>query len=192
MPRLGRVGNSNDARLATLLGAAAVGLGDAVDDAVRGATGLDLAASTALVAMLDFTPAGSVRRLSGVLGLTHSGAVRLVDRLVTAGLVSRGPGADARSVALSLTDAGHRVALAARSAREAALQEVVAALPAARRVELAGAAEALVAQLTALRLARREAGRAAAGGALCRLCDFQACGRPDGACPAQQVTGSLP
>ena len=48
--------------------------------------------------------------LRNVLGLTPSGAVRLVDRLAADGYVERRAGADGRSLALRLTPAGSRVA----------------------------------------------------------------------------------
>jgi DNA-binding MarR family transcriptional regulator len=185
------VSNSR-ARLVNLLGAVAIGLGDAIDESVAGATSLDRAASTALVAMLDFTPAGSVRTLSQVVGLTHSGAVRLVDRLVAAGHVRREPGADARSRAISLTPSGRRTARAARRARQRALEQVVDGLPPHDQDALAVLAPQVVGRLTSLRLEQRAAGRAPAGGALCRLCDFTACGRAQRACPAQRTAGADP
>jgi MarR family transcriptional repressor of emrRAB len=178
------VGNSKDARLANLLGAVAVGVHDAMADAIAGAAGLDPASSTALVALLDFTPAGTVRRLSQVVGLTHSGTVRLVDRLATAGFVRRRAGGDARSRTISLTPAGRRIALKARRARQQALDRTVACLSADERDSLTELTAALVAGLTAARLEQRSAGQPPAGGALCRLCDFTACGRSAGHCPA--------
>ncbi len=181
------MGNSKDARLANLLGAVAVGVHDAVADAIAAAVGLDPASSTALVAMLDFTPAGSVRRLSQVVGLTHSGTVRLVDRLVALGYVTRRAGGDARSRSISLTPAGRRIALRARRARRTALERSVASLSPVERDSLTELSVALVERLTAARLAQRSAGEPPAGGALCRLCDFTACGRAAGNCPAAGV-----
>ena len=52
------------------------------------------------------------RSLAGVLGLTHSGTVRLVDRLEDDGLLRRGQGQDARVVTLELTAKGVRRARA--------------------------------------------------------------------------------
>jgi MarR family transcriptional repressor of emrRAB len=181
------VGNSKDARLANLLGAVAIGVHDAVAEAIAAEVDLDPASSTALVAMLDFTPAGTVRRLSQVVGLTHSGTVRLVDRLVALGFVTRRPGGDARSRSISLTPAGRRIALKARRARRAALDRTVSSLSPAERDSLTELSAALVEQLTAARLAQRSAGQAPAGGALCRICDFAACGRSAGTCPAAGV-----
>ena len=187
VPRLRRMGNLSQARLANLLGAAALGVSDAMGESVRAATRLDDAASTALIAMLDFTPAGTVTTLSRVVGLTHSGAVRLVDRLVLAGYVVRRTGEDARSRAIALTPIGRRVARRARAARRMALEQAIVALTDSERETLTELSSRLVRRLTALRLEQRAQGHAPAGGALCRLCDFVACGRPDGACPATRV-----
>jgi MarR family transcriptional regulator, negative regulator of the multidrug operon emrRAB len=55
-------------------------------------------------------PGQSVGALARTLGLTHSGAVRLADRLVAAGLacrVSAGPG---QTLALHLTESGRLAA----------------------------------------------------------------------------------
>jgi DNA-binding MarR family transcriptional regulator len=179
--------SSNDARLLNLLGAATLAVGDAVDVSIAGATGLDAAASTALVAMLDFAPAGSVQLLSQVVGLTHSGAVRLVDRLVEAGHVERRPGADARSRAVVLTASGRRVARRARRARERALADIAGQLTDSEQATLSALAERVVEVATTARLDRRLRGEPMTSGALCRLCDFTACGRPVGRCPAERV-----
>src|SRR5215831_11781428 len=53
---------SADDRLANLLGAVATGIDDAVIGALT-SDGLDATTATALVALLDFSPAGSVERL---------------------------------------------------------------------------------------------------------------------------------
>ena len=169
---------------ANLLAAASLGLHDALHEAVTDATGLDLTASTALVAMLDFTPAGSVVMLSRVIGLTHSGTVRLVDRLVALGYADRDAGADARSRSVRLTRAGRTVARKARRARDTVMHQALADLKPQQRQAVSDLAEAMVRSLARRRLAQRASGSAPAGGALCRLCDFTACGRDQGGCPA--------
>lgn len=173
-----------DARLANLLGAAAVGIADRLQDAARATAGLAGSDPAALIALLDFSPRGTIDALSQICGLTHSGAVRLVNRLVAAGYVTRGPGGNARSVAVTLTPAGRTAALELRAARQDAIVETMAGLTDPQRRELASACEVLIGALRADRLARRAAGESPAGGALCRLCDFGACQRPQGNCPA--------
>jgi DNA-binding MarR family transcriptional regulator len=178
------VESSAEARLANLLGAAAAGLADAVDDAAATDPRLDARAATALVALLDFAPAGPVRMLSQVVGLTHSGAVRLVNRLAAAGYVERGPGADSRSVTVALTGQGRSAAQRIREHRQRVITGALTGLTAAQRGTLTAACEVVIANLTNQRLARRAAGAPPAVGALCRMCDFTACGRPEGRCPA--------
>jgi DNA-binding MarR family transcriptional regulator len=174
---------SRDARLANLLGAVATGLVDRVADTVD-TTALDSRAQMALVALLDFSPKGSVHTLSQVVGLTHSGAVRLVDRLVDAGYVHRGPGADDRSVSIGLTRSGRTVANRVRDRRHDAITDAMTGLSDRQRDDLVRACESVIANLTRDRLDRRAAGERPGGGALCRMCDFAACGRPAGRCPA--------
>ncbi len=99
---------SEDARLANLLGAVATGLTDRIEDAARDTAGIDGNDLAALIALLDFSPSGTVQALSQVCGLTHSGGVRLVNRLAAAGYVERGPGGNARSITVTLTAAGRR------------------------------------------------------------------------------------
>lgn len=118
---------------------------------------------------------------------THSGAVRLVDRLVTAGYVKRGPGGNARSVAVTLTPAGAAVAHEVRAARKAAVTRAIKALSDGQRAALTDVCESLVGELTRQRLQQRAAGATPPGGALCRMCDFTACGRDHGACPAART-----
>lgn len=147
-------------------------------------TGLDTAATDALVALLDFTPSGPVQMLSRTIGLTHSGTVRLVDRLAAEGLVTRTAGADARSRSVVLTASGRRLARRARGARERAVTQLLDGLSDRERAALERAAGRLVSAITEQRLAQRARGELPRGGALCRICDFGACGRPDGDCPA--------
>jgi DNA-binding MarR family transcriptional regulator len=171
-------------RLANLLAAAALGLSDRLQELGLESAGVDTAAATALVALLDFSPHGSLRQLSQILGLTHSGTVRLVDRLAAGGLVTREPGRDERSRAVTLTEQGRTAALAIRAGRHRATAGLLDGLGDRQRTQLTRPCEVLVANLTRQRLQQRAVGAPPTGGALCRLCDFTACGRPDGSCPA--------
>jgi DNA-binding MarR family transcriptional regulator len=181
---------ASDARLANLLAALSTGLTDGVQAATSTAAHLDELASAALIALLDFSPRGSVQTLSRVIGLTHSGTVRLVDRLVEAGYVERIPGVDARSRVPILTTTGAKVAKRLRIAREDAIVRHLAKLSDHERVSLTRLCERLVGAVTKQRLEERRAGFTPAGGALCRMCDFGACGRDKGRCPAAQVAAS--
>lgn len=178
-------------RLANLLGALATGLTDAIHDAAVAAEApIGATGATALLALLDAARASSVQRLSKMVGLTHPGTVRLVDRLASAGYVERRPGADARSISVSLTPRGRRVARRLRERRQAAIAAACAGLDREQRGELARSCEVMLTNLTHQRLAQRAGGAPPSGGALCRMCDFEACGRARGRCPAASAAAT--
>jgi MarR family transcriptional repressor of emrRAB len=188
----GAMSKTRDARLANLLGTMATGLTDGVRAASVEAAQLDGSAPAALVALLDFSPNGSIQVLSQIVGLTHSGGVRLVDRLAGAGLVTRGAGDDARSITVSLTGRGRTVARRVLEERSAEIILAMTGLSGQQRDELVRACEIVVANLARHRMTQRAAGERPAGGALCRMCDFGACGRRAGRCPAAQAADSGP
>ena len=181
----------DDARLINLLGAAAIGLNDAAVGDVAADGGLDCTAAGALVALLDLAESGSVRRLSQMLGLTHSGTVRLVNRLADAKVVERAAGPDLRTVSVRLTRPGRAVARRIRAGRHAAIATALAGLTRQQRDQLTVACEVLITNMTMARLARRTAGARPSGGALCRMCDPAACGRLAGGCPAAGATAGF-
>ncbi|MBO0813365.1 MAG: MarR family transcriptional regulator, partial [Microlunatus sp.] len=100
-------------RLENLLAAVVLNLGDEGEQALERAAGLTGRATQALLALDEFLDGAHVGKLADVLGLTHSGAVRLVSQLERHGLAVRGPGADRRRVQVALTDRGRRRAGAA-------------------------------------------------------------------------------
>ena len=178
-------------RLANVLGAWALAISDRITAAADAAAGRGGQAPAALVALDQFAGGGTIEQLRQVLGLTHSAAVRLVDSLVADGLVARGHrAADRRAVSLGLTAAGRAAAQRVRRARAAAVQETLAGLTDRERRSLTALAEHLTGDLTSLRLEQRRLGDVPAGGWLCRLCDFEACGRPEGRCPAAERAAS--
>jgi MarR family transcriptional regulator, negative regulator of the multidrug operon emrRAB len=180
----------DDDRLVNLLGALAVGLYDAAVGDVAAHAALDGTASAALVVLLDLARSGSVQALSRLVGLSHSGTVRLVNRLAEAGLVERRPGPDAHTIAVRLTRRGRAAAVRIRAGRHAAIVAALTGLTGPQREQLAATCELLIANLTAGRLAQRDAGGQPSGGALCRMCDPVACGRLAGNCPAARMASS--
>ena len=163
-------------RDANLVGALAVALSDRVAEAAVRAGGHGASGPAALTALNGPAGGASIDGLRRIVGLTHSGAVRLVDRLAAAGLVERRVGADQRSVALWLTPAGRRAARRVLAQREAVVEAALAGLPAADRAALVRAAERILPAL---------AGGPEGERRVCRLCDSEACGRPAGRCPMQ-------
>jgi DNA-binding MarR family transcriptional regulator len=178
------VTRSQDARLGNLLGAAVLGLGDAMRHATELAASEVAAGPAALVFLAGLGAGRSIDDLRQSVGLTPSGGVRLVDRLVADGFVVRRPGRDARSLSLVLTPAGRRVARRVRDARARVLEDALAGLGQAERDALTPVLEQLITTLVESRLTMRDAGEDPPGGWLCRLCDAGACGRDDGECPA--------
>ena len=150
-------------RNANVLGALGLALADRLGEAAaRGSAG------EALVTLHGRRAGSSIDALARIVGLSHSGTVRLADRLSAAGLVERRRGADQRSAALYLTPAGHRAARRVLAAREASMQSVLALLTDGQRREVAELASVILAQFGT------EPG---AEPRLCRLCDVEACGR---------------
>jgi DNA-binding MarR family transcriptional regulator len=161
------------ARDANLLGALGLALADRLAVAAEPAAGASAAA--ALVALSGRAARGSIDALAGIVGLSHSGTVRLVDRLARDGHVERRRGADQRSAALVLTPAGRRAARRVLTRREAEMASVLALLTDGEQDVLRRIAEHILAELGA---------DPAAEPRVCRLCDIEACGRTRGRCPA--------
>jgi MarR family transcriptional repressor of emrRAB len=157
------------ARDANLVGALGLALADRLSEATASGS-----AAEALVTLHGRGAGSSIDALARIVGLSHSGTVRLADRLAAAELVERRRGADQRSTALYLTPAGRRAARRVLAARDAAMHSVLTLLTADQRRELAGLAAVILGQLGAEPGAERR---------LCRLCDLEACGRPRGECP---------
>jgi MarR family transcriptional regulator, negative regulator of the multidrug operon emrRAB len=160
------------ARDANLVGALGLALADRLAEAAEPAGGGS--ATAALVTLFGRDAGSTIDALARVLGLSHSGTVRLADRLVAAGLLERRRGADQRSAALYLTPAGRRAARRVLARRAASLQSALGLLTDDQQHELG--------ELAALILGRLGAGSEAER-RLCRLCDLEACGRSRGACP---------
>jgi DNA-binding MarR family transcriptional regulator len=154
-------------------GALALAVTDRQREAIESEAGSESAAA-ALSALLHFLDAPSVDLMRQVLGLTHSGTVRLVDRLEEHGLVVRGPGADGRTASVRLTPTGRRTAKKVSQARAQVLDAALATLTATERAQL----DRLVGRMLAGMV--REPG---ATRWTCRLCDTVACGRDDDRCP---------
>lgn len=153
-------------RTANLLGAAVLGLHDELRLAVERRTGRSGEAPAAIVA-LGHQPGLSNDGLSRLLGLTHTGTVRLVDRLMADGLVERRAAVrDRRGVALHLTGAGKAARRQVLAERGAVLQRLVAQLDSTEQAALA----ALLGKL--LQAVGRDDTHKLR---ICRLCDGSVC-----------------
>jgi DNA-binding MarR family transcriptional regulator len=146
-------------------------LADELQAAAAAVAGHGASGPAALVLLGDLAGGATIEELRKALGLTHSGAVRLVDRLVAGGLVERRVGGDARSVSLHLSATGRRTARRVLAARETVLERALIGLEPRQRAELERLLEAVLGELATPRTR------------VCRLCDRTACGR----CPAEVV-----
>jgi DNA-binding MarR family transcriptional regulator len=166
-----------DARLGNLLGAAAVALGDRLRRAVAGTAGLEGEAAAAVLT-IGARPGRSIKHLCRTLGLSHSGAVRLVARLEDRGWIQREARSDGRKVGLQLTGSGRRMHDQLLAARRRLLEAALRPLSAKQRSSLE---EALDALLRALPGDRTDAWH------ICRYCEHRVC-RGD-ACPVGSAGG---
>lgn len=159
------------AHLANVLGAVAVGVSDTQAEALRAATGLDLSAAGALTTLLDH-PGIPIEALARVLGLTHSGTVRLADRLAERALLARVPGADRRTAPLRLTREGEQLARLALEARQQTLRRLLAPITADQQAHLLALAQTVAGALVGNRAQARR---------ICRHCEHACCRGPS--CP---------
>lgn len=173
---------------ANALGALSLVVADRMNAAIEETSTLGPSAPAALAALHEFLDGGSINQLSSVLGLTHSGTVRLVDRLGVEGLVERVGAQDGRAVSVVLTRTGRRMAVRILQARETSLTSALSALSSD---EIDNLAAALDTMLTTVTLAKAEERAARTHDRpqpwLCRLCDFAACGRNEGNCPVNNA-----
>lgn len=154
-------------RTSNLLGATVLGLHDEIRHAVEKGSGHAGEAPSAISA-LGHQPGLSNDALSRLLNLTHTGTVRLIDRLVADGLVERRPSArDKRGVALHLTEAGETTRAQILEDRAERLEPLVSALTAREQKTLADLLSKLLVSVS------RDDGHKLR---ICRLCDSGACG----------------
>jgi DNA-binding MarR family transcriptional regulator len=162
------------ARAANLLGAHAL----VVSDRMREAAGMELSSAAVLTVLQTFADGASIDALRRVLGLSHSGGVRIVKRLEAEGLIAREPDpVDRRAIRLHLTEEGEREARRLLSARQAALTPLLAGLGEREGAALERLLERLLASVTG---SGEDANR------ICRLCDPDVCGHP-ARCPVTQA-----
>lgn len=156
-----------------LIGAMALSLSDEIiAEADRVAPRNDPSASIALIGR---SPGWTIRDLAHDLRLSHAAAVRLVDRLVGDGLMTRQRSdVDRRAVQLSLTDDGNRAYAELLRSRHRRLGEALASLTSNEQQMLAKLSAKL---LTSIAADTGETSR------MCRFCDTTSCTN----CPIDDV-----
>jgi MarR family transcriptional regulator, negative regulator of the multidrug operon emrRAB len=164
---------------ANRIGALAIALGDRLRAATEDAADMPASYPAALSALRTWAGGRPVEVLADGLRVSHSRAVRVVDRLEADGLARRRPDrCDRRAVRIELTALGRRAADGVQAARTAALEEALARLSRAERAQLGELAARVLGELT-------EGRRSARG--ICRLCDPVACGHYGGDCPVTRA-----
>lgn len=160
---------------ANLLGAAAVAVMDGIGRATAAMMGHGGETAAAFVA-IGHHPGLSNDELGRVLGLSHPGTVRLVDRLVAAGMVERRPARDRRAVSLHLTEAGVTRRAELLAERKSVLDSILGPLSAEEQAVLGGLLARMLGQLPKDPLH---------GLSICRLCDERGCVN----CPIDKAVG---
>jgi DNA-binding MarR family transcriptional regulator len=166
-----------DLRLQNLLGALSVAVHDGMDEAFDEACAVGDSAPAALI-LIHENPDTRIEGLARYLGLSHSGTVRLVDRLEQQGWVAREACTDKRAVVLVLTAAGEHVAARLQNGRHGSLARALSGIDAFDRQIL----ERLVSKMLVNLVSDK-----AAADHTCRYCDGAACAREG--CPLDCVTG---
>ena len=161
-------------RTLNLLGALALSVMDALNVVVEANAGHGGETPAALVT-LGADPGLSINALRQILNLSHPGTVRLIDRLASQGLVERRAGADGRTLALFLTDAGHERRQAILTERRQQLQFAVNTLTQNEHKQLTKLLEKMLTAMTTSELRNF---------AICRLCEEEVC--PADRCPVEQ------
>ena len=161
------------ARSANLLGALTVALGDELVSATEAGAGHKAAFPAAIVSV-GASPNQSIEDLRRALGLSHSGTVRLLDRLEAEGVVERRAGRDARSVSLVLTPAGRRTYQRIQDARREAMASALALLSPGEQSQWLKLTEKVLYGMTR---------SVEHSDHICRLCETSVC--PQETCPVE-------
>src|SRR5260221_8037092 len=131
-----------------MLGALALALADRIATRAEAASSLHDSAASALVVIANH-PGEHIDAIRRTLGLTHSGAVRLIDGLEAAELVERRRSdRDARAIALWATPSGERTASQIIPAPPQPLEPMLASTNQADKKTLAPLPETPLARLT--------------------------------------------
>jgi DNA-binding MarR family transcriptional regulator len=123
--------------------------------------------TAAALVLLDREPGLSIRTLAAGVGLSHAGTVRLVDRLVSGGLVERrGHATDRRTRSLHLTATGQKASAKVLNARDEVIARALSTLTAGEAATLNSLSQRV------LRACLRDLDHAYN---ICRLCGYATC-----------------
>lgn len=150
---------------ANLLGVVGLAVADRVEKTAREILNHSGETPAALVVIgYGFGPSND--QLRRILGLSHPGTVRLVDRLVVDGLVERRQGCDKRAIALHLTMKGVALRKKLLKGRLIAIKPFLTSLTKAEQEAFTALLHKILASMETTDLERCT---------LCRLCDDRVC-----------------
>ena len=153
-------------RIENVIGALALALVDRLQSDAQ-AQAPEPGPAAAALALIGHAPGLSIERLRRAVALSHSAAVRLVDRLAADGLVMRIAAAnDGRAVALKLTELGEATCAAILNGRQSGLTGALATLAPAELEAFGALAEKLLRGLV---------GDVDKAYRTCRLCNYTVC-----------------
>jgi MarR family transcriptional regulator, negative regulator of the multidrug operon emrRAB len=155
---------AKEAEIANLLGALSLAVMDRIEQGARDIIGHAGETPAALI-VIGYGPITN-DKLRRILRLSHSGTVRLVDRLVSDRLVERRPGKDGREVALHLTAKGAASRKDLLASRISSVGSFVDVLSAAERKRMG--------ELIRNVLARQDTSETDRF-TICRMCDSGVC-----------------
>lgn len=163
-------------RASNILGALALAVVDRIDTMSTAVLRQGGQGPAALV-VIGYANGMSIDALRRIVGLSHPGAVRLVDRLAAEGLAERRPGPDGRRVSVHLTDAGLSARETLLQGRLAMLNGMLATLSPKELEQLSSISARILESLETTDIDRYN---------ICRLCDDRVCAN----CPLPTRKGS--
>jgi DNA-binding MarR family transcriptional regulator len=164
-----------ESKISNLLGALSLAVMDRIEQGARDVIGRAGETPAALV-VIGYGQGMTNDKLRRILGLSHSGTVRLVDRLVSDGFVERRQGRDGREVALHLTAAGATIRKDLLASRISAVASLLDVLSASERKQLGALVHKVLARQDTSELDRFT---------ICRMCDDSVCVK----CPLPTIKG---
>jgi len=158
-------------------GALSLAVMDRIEQGAREVVGRGGETPAALV-VIGYGQGMTNDKLRRILGLSHSGTVRLVDRLVSDRLVERRPGKDGREVALYLTATGTAARNDLMQSRIAAVASLLDVLSPSEAKQLGTLIRELLARQDTSEMDRFT---------ICRMCDDRVCTK----CPLPTSKGKV-
>ncbi|MFQ6549772.1 MarR family winged helix-turn-helix transcriptional regulator [Aestuariibius sp. 2305UL40-4] len=152
-------------RTANLLGVVGLAVADRIGEVAREVLQHGGETPAALV-VIGYGSGPSNDQLRRILGLSHPGTVRLVDRLVADGLVERRRARDRRAIALYLSERGAALREELLTGRLAAIRPLLTPLTSAEQEAFAALLHKMLSSMETTVSERRT---------LCRLCDNRIC-----------------